>query len=933
MIAKLLVEEWDKFKVGTMRDELVELNDAMPASLKKISQGEIEAGLLEAITNVFDFCKDLVGNENMKMERTPPTDANEHTETVNIKFNGMVGISIVYKDGTGMHIDQYIPSPMSRSVLLRNVQENTTQMRSGAFGCGLKDFLRMLYAMGFDVGYIYCGHNQADLAERVTWAVTHGPIEDSASEVLKVRVDTTDEGRLEDSLLSDHDPMCRTYVRVGERISSRTPADYALKAGLATALNRHAIFWHELKTPATRETQAAKWRGQRRKVQSAAEVAMAAQGMTPEQISDRASHMEPPTFYAPLVVENVGSILDKKCFVPKIGFLFGQKQALPKLALALTEQVPGIFTPMKAKIFADQEHVDSDMIGKGCVIKVVGNGVPKNGNPWPIYEDAFRRVSMHCMQNIVCRIMGDLFEMAEDSPATKANIKKWLMPLFDGGTTPLIHKKKGSLLDYFFKYGKRSGGGFDGKLALQHLLAGKKVIFATEEDYPRACFHALLQDKEAMAVSEDTCDKDVFDIWSVGKLETQSCLSMAGFTKGARGALRQDVKLGNRADYIDKEGNHPFLPKLVQFLKGTDTAKTKILSVRQCQIDDHDSDAEAYTFRRTVKDRNGDDFDFLVVVVATRTSAGGAHEDHWEKTVESLSFKFTKSDAECRKAFALAKALDDNRIKHLKRYAARVKGALTLLSERDYQADIGDPNAPVVIDDDDGEWPSEEEEEEEELPPPDNSGDEEEEEEEGEEMDTTGNGDGDGTGGDVVIDEEPLVVDEEPVPPVVYEEPATTELAAITSGGDALETDETFDNGHVGYTPALSWNADLKLYVQSDKTVPEGLPTTQVKSFLTHMHAFKTVLSDALGGIGRAKYFGVYAPDWSGHGKHKGDGTMLINLFKHQDVHELELTMRHELTHEKRGLHDHVFHDEYERIELAVTRHVDQGGRRVAQRR
>ena len=66
----------------------------------------------------------------------------------------------------------------------------------------------------------------------------------------------------------------------------------------------------------------------------------------------------------------------------------------------------------------------------------------------------------------------------------------------------------------------------------------------------------------------------------------------------------------------------------------------------------------------------------------------------------------------------------------------------------------------------------------------------------------------------------------------------------------------------------------------------------------------------------------------------KGDGTMLINLYKHQDMHELELTMRHELSHGKRGLHDYVFHDEYERIELAVTRYVEQSaGRRVARRR
>ena len=80
MIAKLLAAQWAEFKVGAMRDELVELNDAMPPKLKPPKDDQVETGVLEAVTNVFDFCKGLIGNENMKIEREPPTEANGMTE-------------------------------------------------------------------------------------------------------------------------------------------------------------------------------------------------------------------------------------------------------------------------------------------------------------------------------------------------------------------------------------------------------------------------------------------------------------------------------------------------------------------------------------------------------------------------------------------------------------------------------------------------------------------------------------------------------------------------------------------------------------------------------------------------------------------------------------------------------------------------------------
>ena len=858
-------------RVAQKIDQTVSLNAAV--NMKTINSEKVSTAMLELFQNTREFSGAVFEHPNCKLNQHK-TDGNE---SVNWTIGGKCATDVSFRSIEKIVAIDQVMVPLDREALLRNTKANVAKRKASGFGMGAKDSLEILASGGYEVGFIYQGHNKDDPDEIVRHVakVTKEPGCMSDSLVVEI-THHAGEGRFDTKIPVDL-PTMRTYVKCD------TDAAYKnLVAGTVKALSRFDLLHHTYRVPHTEAEQQTQLEARKK----ATVDRLLALGIDEEEAKDRVKNMLLPKAFPELVSSHYGTFRDKQMYVPKIGNIAG-----------IDVKLPNAFSVLVGGIFTAHDH-GTGAAPNGLVMEVPGRGLPND--QFPIFQNHFRKVDYTNGTHHYSLLMGNLLDSAH-TKEQKSKIREWLKPLFDRSKTPLINMQKTSYLSWFLKDDRSA----DGLERLQKLLVGKNMVPCTEENVGKASFLAQLdKGKTIMVVDEEAADPDVFKVVSDITLEKRACKSMLGKWAG---------------NPIQKAGHH-FLAPVIKYL----TKRSKHMHLYMVHPEDLEESAPKavpYNLRRVVTDIKGEDHEHFVIVI---------HEGDEKTTVMDALYACNKTKEETVRMTDFIVCLNNNNIVKLPRMEQRLREALKLARKKHRNLDIGDP-----LND---EWPSDDEEDgEEEMPEYEsNDGDDsdaedwedpiekarreqeeenkkrerEEAEEEGEESEDTHEPEQEHTDKKRRTEgpREKGMEDDDTVDYEHFDVPSEEEDRRLVQGDDDEEIHlDKMDNGPKAVTgKLLEFNAESGLFHEEGAPEPDEETAMQYELRKRKMALAKAIVSVACG-LGRCKVYGAIAPSANWDGLHCADGRIFLNLSKETLVEYDVMVLAHELAHEKRDLHDHRF--------------------------
>lgn len=214
-------------RVAQKIDQTVSLNAAV--NMKTIHSEKVSTAMLELFQNTREFSEAVFEHPNCKLKQHK-TDGNE---SVNWTIGGKCATDVSFRSIEKIVAIDQVMVPLDREALLRNTKANVAKRKASGFGMGAKDSLEILASGGYEVGFIYQGHNKDDPDEIVRHVakVTKEPGCMSDSLVVEI-THHAGEGRFDTKIPADL-PTMRTYVKCD------TDAAYKhLVAGTVKALSR-----------------------------------------------------------------------------------------------------------------------------------------------------------------------------------------------------------------------------------------------------------------------------------------------------------------------------------------------------------------------------------------------------------------------------------------------------------------------------------------------------------------------------------------------------------------------------------------------------------------------------------------------------------------------------------------------------------------------